>query len=68
VILSRAFLGGADPADLDLVRRLFDEGVRAIRACESRLARADAAFFEANRIHTRDQIYQVAEEIGGARR
>ena len=62
VILSRAFVAGAN--SLAEIEQLLVSGVREVRACEAELVSADAAFFETNRLRTRDQIYQVAEEIG----
>ncbi|WP_380926176.1 hypothetical protein [Sphingomonas leidyi] len=67
MILSRAFIAAAKIDDLSEIERLFVTGARDIRETEARLAVADASFFEANRIRTREQIYQVAEEIGRAR-
>lgn len=65
VILSRTFCAAAKIGDMAELERLFVSGVADIRACEAELAVADAAFFERNRVKTREQIYQVADEIGG---
>lgn len=65
VILSRTFCDAAAVGDPAEIARQLVEGVAAIRACEARIAGESSEFFEANRILTRDQIYQVAEEIGG---
>lgn len=64
VILSRAFIAAAQIDDLAEIERLFATGVQDIRETEARLAVADRTFFEESRRRTREQIYEVADEIG----
>ena len=66
VILSRTFAAMPDGAATGDIRARLVSGVRAVRACQARLDRADAAFFEENLRQVRDQIAQVVRSAGHA--
>lgn len=64
VILARSFVGSVPAGDMAALEKALISGVHDVRVCEDELKSATPDFLEVNRIRTRDQIKQVAEEIG----
>lgn len=64
VILARSFVGSVPAGDMAALEKALISGVHDVRVCEDELTSATPDFLEVNRIRTRDQIKQVAEEIG----
>ena len=64
VILSRSFCNAEKLADLDEVRRVFETGMRAIRALEAE-CEAHAAYFWDNRKETEAAIRQICDRLAG---
>ena len=60
VILSRSFCNIAEIEDLDQVRRIFDEGIRSIRAFEMECRQREAEW-EKNRV----RVAGIVQEISG---
>lgn len=66
-ILSRSFCNAGMIADLDEVRRVFGNGMRAIREFEAECER-HAAYFWDNRREAEKAIREIAEKLSGERK
>lgn len=63
VILSRSFCHPSQAIGSDAFEAMFKREVAEVRAEEARLAKADAAFFEINRLQVIDEVAQVVKHM-----
>lgn len=65
VILSRSFCQSSDAAENEDFETILKAEIAKVRSVELRLAHADAAFFECNRLQVIDQVTQVVRQMKG---